>query len=276
MKDQSFATRKLSPAIGAELIDADLLAVLSDEGLAAIRQALLDNLVIFFRNQNLTPGLQKAAGQRFGKLHIHPAPLGVVEGHPEVLAIKTDENSRKIAGEDWHSDVSCDDEPPMGTILYVKEVPPVGGDTLFASMYAAYEALSDSMRRLLNGLTAIHDGARNYEGRQPVAGQGSSFPHAEHPVVRTHPETGRQALYINRMFTTRVVQLKPNESDALLQMLFRHIENPVFQCRFRWQADSVAFWDNRCVQHMALWDYYPHRRLGTRVTIAGAKPFYRP
>ena len=268
--------RKLSPAIGAELDDVDLSLALNGEWLPLIRRALLDNLVIFFRNQQLTPDQQKTLGGGFGRLHIHPAPLGVLEGHPEVVVIKADENSERIAGDEWHSDVSCDAEPPLGTILYMKEVPEVGGDTLFASMYAAYEALSDSMRRLLCGLTAIHDGARNYAGRQPVDIRGGGFPSAEHPVVRTHPETGRQALYVNRLFTTRLVQLKKNESDHILQMLFRHMENPEFQCRFRWQPNSVAFWDNRCTQHLAIWDYYPQRRYATRVTIAGDKPFYRP
>jgi taurine dioxygenase len=163
----------------------------------------------------------------------------------------------------------------MGSILYLSEVPPVGGDTLFASMYAAYEALSDSMQRFLGGLTAIHDGARNYEGRQPASGRATEFPRAEHPVVRTHPETGRNALFVNRLFTTRLVQLKKRESDAILGTLFRHIENPEFHCRFQWRPNSIAFWDNRCTQHLALWDYYPHRRYGHRVTIAGEKPFYR-
>jgi taurine dioxygenase len=267
--------RKLSPAIGAELENIDLSDPLDDERLRTIRRALLDNLVIFFRDQHLTPDQQKTLGRGFGRLHIHPAPLGVLQGHPEVLIIKADENSQRIAGEDWHSDVSCDAEPPLGTILNIKEVPEVGGDTLFASMYAAYEALSDSMQRFLCGLTAVHDGARNYAGRQPDEARSGVFPCAQHPVVRTHPETGRQALFVNRLFTTRLDQLRQSESDHVLQMLFRHIENPAFQCRFRWQAGSVAFWDNRCTQHMAIWDYYPQRRYGTRVTIAGDKPFYR-
>jgi len=267
--------RKLSPAIGAEIEGIDLSRALSLPQFEVLRAALLENLVIFFRDQNLTPDQHKDLGRHFGRLHLHPAPLGVLEGHPEIVIVKADENSKHIAGEEWHSDVSCDAEPPMGSILYLKEVLPAGGDTLFASMYAAYDALSDSMQRFLSGLTAIHDGARNYEGRLPAAGRSVEFPRAEHPVVRTHPETGRKALFINRLFTTRLVQLKKHESDAILEMLFRHLENPEFQCRFHWQADSIAFWDNRCTQHLALWDYYPHRRYGYRVTIAGDKPFYR-
>jgi taurine dioxygenase len=275
MNSAPFSIQKLTPTIGAELEGIDLSHRLSDGALLEIRTALLDSLVIFFRNQNLTPEQHKGLGRRFGRLHIHPAPLGILEGHPEIIIVRADESSRRIAGELWHSDVSCDAEPPMASILYVKEIPAVGGDTLFASMYAAYDALSDSMQRFICDLTAIHDGARNYEGRQPAAPDSAEFPRAEHPVVRTHPETGRKALFVNRMFTSRIVQLKKGESEVILEMLFRHIENPEFQCRFRWQPNSIAFWDNRCAQHLALWDYHPQRRYGNRVTIAGDKPFYR-
>jgi len=276
MKRAPLSVRRLTPAIGAELEGIDLSLPLSDHQFREIHDALLDHLVVFFRDQHLTPEAHKAFGRLFGRLHIHPAPLGILEGHPEIIVVEAHGNSKRIAGEHWHSDVSCDAEPPMASILYVTEVPPLGGDTLFASMYAAYDALSDSMQRFLCGLTAIHDGARNYEGRQPVTPDAAEFPRAEHPVVRSHPETGRKALFVNRMFTTRLVQLKPIESETLLQMLFRHVENPEFQCRFRWSPNSLAFWDNRCTQHLALWDYYPHRRYGNRVTIAGDRPFYRP
>ncbi len=269
------STRKVSPVIGAEVENVDLSLPMTEEQLRGIRDALLKHLVLFFRNQHLSPDQHKAFGRCFGPLHIHPAPLGVLEGHREIVIIKADENSTHIAGEEWHSDVSCDAEPPLGSILYLKEAPPTGGDTLFASMYAAYDALSESMRQFLGGLTAIHDGARNYEGRRPDPTRPGEFPHAEHSVIRTHPETGRKALFVNRLFTTRVVQLTKHESDTLLEMLFRHIENPQFQCRFRWEPDSAAFWDNRCTQHLALWDYYPHRRYGYRVTIGGDKPFCR-
>jgi taurine dioxygenase len=273
MKESALSVRRLTPSIGAEIEGIDLSAPLTDGQFRQIRDALLEHLVIFFRDQKLTPDQHKALGRRFGRLHIHPAPLGVLDGHPEIVVIKADEGSRRIAGDQWHSDVSCDAEPPMGSILHIAEVPPIGGDTLFASMYAAYEALSDPMRRFLGGLTAIHDGARNYEGRQAAPERSAGFPHAEHPVIRTHPETGRKALFVNRMFTTRLVRLEKRESDAILEMLFKHIENPEFQCRFRWQPNSIAFWDNRSTQHLALWDYFPHRRYGHRVTIAGDKPF---
>jgi taurine dioxygenase len=273
MSHKSFSLRKLSPRIGAVIENLDLGAPLNEQQFGELHDALLEHLVIFFREQHLTPDQHKDLGRRFGPLHIHPAPLGILDGHPEIVIVKADENSRHIAGEKWHSDVSCDVRPPMASILYLTEVPPVGGDTLFASMYAAYDALSDSMQRFLGGLTAIHDGARNYEGRQPGAGRGMDFPRAEHPAVRTHPETGRKALFVNRMFTTRLVQLTQSESDEVLEMLFRHIENPEFQCRFAWRPNSIAFWDNRCTQHLALWDYYPQRRYGHRVTIGGDQPF---
>jgi taurine dioxygenase len=275
MSEQAIVVRKLTPAIGAEVSGVDLRGPLSEIEFRAISSALLENLVIFFRGQLLSPAEHKVFGRRFGKLHIHPAPLGILDGDPEVIIVEAHENTHRIAGETWHSDVSCDAEPPMGSILHLTEVPPIGGDTLFANMYAAYEALSPSMRGFLSGLTAIHDGARNYEGRATASERRPEYPRAEHPVVRTHPVTGRQVLFVNRMFTTRIVQLKRNESDALLELLYRHLENPEFQCRFRWQPNSVAFWDNRCVQHQALWDYYPHRRYGHRVTIAGDAPFYR-
>ena len=272
----TISVRKLTPSIGAELDGVDLSKPLDENLLKEIRAALIANLVIFFRNQGLTADQHKAFGRYFGKLHLHPAPLGVVDGHPEIIIVKADENSRRIAGETWHSDVSCDAEPPMASILHLREVPPVGGDTLFANMYSAYDALSDSMQRFLAGLTAIHDGARNYQGRQPASARNSEFPHAQHPVVRTHPATGRRVLFVNRMFTSRIVELSRRESDGVPRMLFSHIEKPEFQCRFRWEPNSIAFWDNRCTQHLALWDYYPHRRYGHRVTIAGDKPFLRP
>jgi taurine dioxygenase len=267
--------RKLTPLIGAEVTGVDLARPLNGLEFETIRSALLEHLVLFFRDQSLTPAQHKAFGRRFGELHVHPAPLGILDGDPEVIIVQADANSRRIAGEVWHSDVSCDACPPMASILHLKEVPAVGGDTLFANMYAAYESLSDSMRRFLSGLTAIHDGRRNYEGRPTAPSRGAEYPRAEHPVIRTHPETGRDALFVNRMFTTRIAQLSEAESAAILDMLFRHIERPEFQCRFRWEPNSVAFWDNRCAQHQAVWDYFPERRYGHRVTIAGDRPFFR-
>ena len=271
----SIQVDKLTPHAGAEVRGVDLSQPLDEATFKEIHAALIDNGVIFFRDQHLTPDQQKAFGRLFGELHLHPAAPSLLEGHPEILVIHADENSRHVAGENWHSDVSCDLEPPMGSILYMHELPPVGGDTLFASMYAAYDALSEPMKRFLEPLTAMHEGEHVYRGRYGVNDTGKVFPKAEHPVIRTHPVSGRKALFVNGGFTTRIKQLTRPESDALLQFLYRHVETPEFHCRFRWQVNSVAFWDNRCVQHHAMWDYYPQRRHGHRVTIKGDAPFYR-
>ena len=272
----SIQVDKLTPHAGAEIRGVDLAQPLDEPTFKEIHAALIDNGVIFFRDQHLTPGQQKAFGRLFGELHMHPAAPRELPEHPEILVIHADENSKHVAGENWHSDVSCDLEPPLGSILYMHELPPVGGDTLFASMYAAYEALSEPMKRFLEPLTAMHEGEHVYRGRYGVNDAGRVFPKAEHPVIRTHPVSGRKALFVNGGFTTRIKQLKRPESDAVLQLLYRHVETPEFHCRFRWQVNSVAFWDNRCVQHHAMWDYYPQRRHGHRVTIKGDTPFYRP
>jgi taurine dioxygenase len=274
MDYRTIEVRKASPSIGAEIRGLDLSGALSEEQFREVHAALMDNLVVFFRDQRLSPERQKAFGSRFGKLHIHPAAPKAFPEHPEIFVIKADETSTYVAGEDWHSDVSCDAEPPMGTILYLTEVPPDGGgDTLFANMYLAYDRLSPRIRTLLDGLTAIHDGEQLYRGRYGNDDTGKVYPRAEHPVVRTHPVTGRKSLYVNRFFTTCIVGLSRIESDGLLRMLFRHIETPEFQVRFRWQPGSIAFWDNRCAQHRALWDYYPNRRYGLRVTVCGDRPY---
>jgi taurine dioxygenase len=264
---------KLTPVIGAEIGGIDLSASLSNRQMDELHRALAENLVIFFRDQSLTPEQHLALGRRFGDLHIHPAAPHV-EGMPELMRIHADKDSPRANGEGWHSDVSCDPEPPLGTILYLKQCPPKGGDTLFASMYAAYEALSERMKAYLQGLTAIHDGEHVYRGLFDFEGEPdrARYPRAEHPVIRTHPVTGKKALYVNRGFTTRLVGVPPDESDGILRYLYEHMENPLFQCRFRWQPNSIAFWDNRCAQHRALWDYWPHTRAGHRVTIKGDKP----
>jgi len=275
MAYQTIEVTKLTPHIGAEIGGVDLSRPLGNQQFQEVHDALMDNLVIFFRDQHLTHDQHKDFGRLFGNLAIHPASPHAPEGHPEILTIHADENSKHVAGEEWHSDVSCDDTPPMGSILYLTEIPPTGGDTLFASMYAAYEALSPPIKQLIEGLTATHDGEPVDRGRFGYAAGDKGFPRAEHPVVRTHPVTGRKALFVNGNFTTRINGLSKLESDALLAMLCRHAETLEFQCRFRWQPNSVAFWDNRCVQHHAMWDYFPRRRHGFRVTIEGDKPFYR-
>ncbi len=188
--------------------------------------------------------------------------------------IKADETSRRVAGEAWHSDVSCDAEPPMGSILHIQEVPPDGGgDTMFANMYLAYETLSEPLRAMLDGLTAIHDSWKAHAGRKRGEGSDMQFPRFEHPVVRVHPVTRRKLLFVDRGFTTRIVQFSQAESDALLAFLFQHIETPKLSCRFKWEKNSIAFWDNRSAQHQAIFDYWPHRRYGHRVTICGDRPF---
>lgn len=274
MTYQAIQVEKLTPHAGGEISGVDLSEPLDERTFKEIHDALVDNGVIFFRDQHLTPDQHKAFGRLFGELHIHPAAPSL-EGHPEILVIHADEKSKRVAGEEWHSDVSCEPEPPMGSILYMHELPPVGGDTLFASMDAAYEALSDPMKRLLEGFTAMHEGEHVFRGRYGIDDAGKVFPKAEHPVIRTHPVSGRKALFVNRGFTTRIVQLERPESDALLQFLYRHVETPEFHCRFRWRQHPIAFWDNRCVQHHAMWDYYPQRRHGHRVTVKGDTPFYR-
>lgn len=273
---QTIDVRKLTPTIGAEIHGIDLAQPLGNQQFQEVHDALMDNLVIFFRDQNLTVDQHKDFGRRFGKLHIHPNAPKLVSEHPEILVIKADENSKHVAGEEWHSDVSCDAEPPMGSILYMHEpAANGGGDTMFANMYAAFEALSPSLQRYLESLTAIHDSAKAHTHRKRNDGSDQAFPQNEHPVVRTHPVTGRKLLFVNRGFTTKIVQLKRNESDALLEMLFRHVETPEFHCRFKWQKHSMAFWDNRSAQHQAMFDYWPNRRYAHRVTVCGDKPFYR-
>lgn len=269
---ETITVDKLTPIIGAEIGSVDL-AKPSNRQMDEIHRALAENLVIFFRDQHLTQEQHLEFGRKFGELHIHPAAPSE-PGHPELMIIKADKNSPRANGEGWHSDVSCDEEPPMGSILYIKECPPVGGDTLFANMYAAYDALSDRMKTYLEGLRAVHDGEENYRGTYANFGvkDKPSYPRAVHPVIRTHPVTGKKALYVNKGFTKRILDIPYDESVGILNYLFEHMANPLFQCRFRWRANSIAFWDNRCAQHRAMWDYWPHTRYGNRVTIKGDRP----
>ena len=270
---ESITVDKLTPIIGAEIGGVDLSQPLGNRAFDEIHRALAENLVIFFRDQHLTQEQHLGFGRRFGELHVHPAAPHA-PGHPELMIIHADKDSPRANGEGWHTDVSCDVEPPMGSILYIRTCPPRGGDTLFASMYAAYEALSERMKRYLEGLTAIHDGEDVYRGTYANYGVADkpSYPRAEHPVIRTHPVTGKKALYVNAGFTRRLVGIPQDESQAVLRYLYEHAANPLFQCRFRWRENSVAFWDNRCAQHRAMWDYWPHTRSGFRVTVAGEKP----
>ena len=270
---ETIVVDKLTPIIGAEISGIDLSKPLGNRQHDELHRALAENLVIFFRDQHITPEQHLAFGRLFGDLHVHPAAPHV-EGHRELMIIHADKDSPRANGEVWHSDVSCDEEPPMGSILYIKQCPPKGGDTLFASMYAAYEALSDRMKAYLEGLKAVHDGEGVYRGLYKNFGVADKpqYPRSEHPVVRTHPVTGKKRLFVNRGFTRGLVGVPRDEGDAILRYLYEHMENPLFQCRFRWRENSIAFWDNRCAQHRAMWDYWPHTRHGNRVTVAGDRP----
>ena len=263
--------RPLTPALGAEIFGVDLSSELSRAQVEAIRHALIAHQVIFFRDQQLSHEQHIRFGKHFGSLHVHPLKQGNHPDHPELLRIHADETSRRVAGESWHTDVSSEEEPPMGSMLYLTEVPAAGGDTMFSSMYCAYDALSRPMQEFLEGLTAVHDGAKVWSS-YGFGTPDKPFPRAEHPIIAVHPETGRKLLFVNPVFTTHIPALSQQESAAFFGMLYRHIENPRFMCRFRWQPNSVAFWDNRCTQHQAIFDYFPARRSGYRVTINGTRP----
>ena len=263
----------LTPGLGAEIRGVDLREPLDTEARKEIHAAWLAHGVLFFRGQELDHEQHKAFGRNFGELYVHPN----VPSHPrheEILVIHADENSKQVGGMAWHSDVSCDEKPPKGSILRMIVTPESGGgDTLFSNMYAAYDALSDTWKRFLDPLTAVHESA-HVHGRQHERSNrpDGSFVHAEHPVVRTHPETGRKALYVNGAFTTHICGMKPAESRATLDFLVRHMEHSSFQCRFQWEPHSIAMWDNRCVQHLATWDYFPETRRGYRITMKGDRP----
>lgn len=267
----------LTPMIGAEVRGVDLADGVGEQTFAEIKAAFLQHQVLFFREQSrLSPEQQIAFGRRFGDLHQHPA-APTHPDHPEIFVIHTQKESKIANGQGWHTDVSCDEEPPMATMLQLHQLPSSGGDTLFASMYAAYDRLSDSMKGYLESLTAAHESEHIYRGRYADRGvddSGKVYPSAVHPVIRTHPDTGRKALYVNRAFTTRINDLTKGESRALLDHLFSLAEDPSLQVRNRWAENDIALWDNRCVQHMALWDYWPEERKGHRVTIKGDRPFF--
>ena len=275
MSYETITVKPLSPIIGAEIAGIDLSRPLGNQMFREVHDALMEHQVVFFRDQDMDLEEHKAFGRLFGGLHIHPSAQKVPE-HQEILVIHADEKSKVVAGMKWHSDVSCDIEPPMGSILHLHTIPPVGGDTMFASMYAAYEALSEPVKGFIGTLHAWHESVHVHRGRFGYRGElrdgVDKYPEALHPVVRSHPVTGRKCLFVNENFTTRIEGLRPRESDAILQMLYAHIATPEFHCRFRWREKSVAFWDNRCVQHRSVWDYHPAVRHGYRVTICGDRP----
>lgn len=256
--------RPLSPMIGAEIDGVDL------------RAALLRHRVIFFRDQDISVEQHIAFARRFGDLEIHPA-TPKDQPNPEVLHIAHDDKNKGRENQ-WHSDVTWRAEPSLGSILRARVVPEVGGDTLFACMVAAYEGLSPAMKDWVCTLTAVHDIARVFAKRlgKTTEELHAQYPPMEHPVVRTHPETGERALYVNTGFTSHIKGLSAKESDWLLAHLYAQAAIPEYQCRFRWRANSIAFWDNRAGQHYAASDYFPAYRAMERVTIAGDRPFFDP
>ena len=267
---EAIQVRPLTRRLGAEIGGLDLSAALTNRQAEEIQRALMAHQVIFFRDQQgLDHEAHKAFGRLFGELAIHSGVAGL-EGHPEIVAIHADADSKFVAGEDWHSDLTADACPPMGSILHLHTVPETGGDTLFASMSAAYDALSDRMKAYLDGLVATHDADHVYRPLFPELDR--RYPCNDHPVVRTHPITGAKSLFVNRSYVTRIKGLSEAESSAVLAYLYAHCTNPNFQVRFRWTPHAVAFWDNRCTQHMATWDYFPETRSGFRVTVAGDRP----
>lgn len=274
--DYSFIdVREYSPALGAEIRGVTLADGVSDDQFREIRRAFLDHQVLFFKEQSeISPQRHIEFGKMFGALHAHPA-APTMTGHPEIFEIHAHRDSQIANGEFWHSDVSCDEQPPLGTILQLHILPSSGGDTMFSDMYAAYESLSRPLQSMLRQLSATHESAHVYPGRYEDRGRTDTdinCPSASHPVVREHPDTGRAALYLNRTFTTRINELAEPESRALLGFLFEHTERIEFQIRFSWSLNDVAFWDNRCCLHHAIWDYWPQERKGRRVTIKGDRP----
>lgn len=269
----------MSPALGAIIDGVDLRQPLSDADQQRIERALLEHQVLFFRAQPIEPKQQAAFAARFGDLHIHPIYPNVPE-QPEVIVLDTaltDVRDNAI----WHTDVTFLQTPALGAVLAAKQLPAYGGDTLWASSSAAFEALSQPLQRLLDGLTASHDFTRSFPlerfGTTPEALERyhevqRTHPPVNHPVVRTHPVTGRKGLFVSEGFTTRINELEPGESDALLRFLFAHSTRPEFSIRWRWQEHDVAFWDNRITQHYAVDDYRPARRVMHRATILGDKP----
>jgi taurine dioxygenase len=277
---QQFAVAPVTPRIGAEIEGIDLGGPLSHDAIEEIRQALLTYKVLFFRDQDITQEQHIAFGRRFGELEVHPA-TPKDQAHPEIFHLRTIPNSlpdidgKRTGANVWHSDVSWRATPSMGSILLGRTIPPVGGDTMWADMVAAYEGLSPAMKEWLCTLTAVHDGSifavLKGESRESFWEQ---FPPQEHPVVRTHPETGARALYVSSPFTTHIKGLSKKESDWLLDHLYSQAMVPEYQVRFRWRKNSVAFWDNRACQHYAVGDYAPAPREMERVTIIGDKQFF--
>jgi len=270
--------RPIAGALGAEISGVDLAKDLTDETVAAIRRAWLEHLVLFFRDQPLAPRDFLAFAKRFGEPIEYPFVKGL-DDFPEIIPVLKRETEQVNFGGVWHSDTTYLDIPPMASMLVAREVPPAGGDTIFANQYLAYETLSAGMRRMLEPLQAVAsslkaDASKTREDRLKDSGRADAKKEyvASHPVVRVHPETGRRALYVNVAHTTHFDGMTPEESAPILRFLFEHQIRLEFTCRFRWTPGAIAFWDNRCAQHNAINDYHGHRRSMHRITLAGDRP----
>lgn len=278
MRNEFFEVRKLAGNIGAEVLGIDLSQDLSNEAVAAIRQVWLENLVVFFRDQDLPPARFHAFAEKFGETQEYPFVKGI-EGFPDIIAVAKLEDEKVNFGGVWHSDTTYLEKPPMASMLVAREVPPKGGDTLFANQYLAYETLSDGLKKTLDGLVGVSNSAkadvtRTREDRIKSDGTETAKKNliAKHPAVRTHPETGRKALYVNTAHTTHFDGWTEAESKPLLEFLHEHQIRPEFTCRFSWRVGSLAMWDNRCAQHYPLNDYHGYRRIMHRITLAGDVP----
>lgn len=278
MRNWQLDVRPIAGALGAEIHGVDLSSDLDDEQVAAIRRIWLEHGVVFFRDQNLPPDRFMAFAERFGRPIEYPFVKGI-DDYPKIIQVAKYETEKVNFGGIWHADTTYLPEPPTATLLVAREVPPVGGDTLFANQYLAYETLSEGLKRTLDGLIGVSSSAKadvskTREDRVKTSGTdevGQEFI-AEHPVVRTHPETGRKALYVNIAHTIRFKGWTEAESRPLLDFLFQHQVRPEFTCRFTWQVGSLAMWDNRCTQHNPINDYHGYRRIMHRITLAGDRP----
>lgn len=278
MRNWQLDVRPIAGALGAEIHGVDLSSDLDDEQVAAIRRIWLEHGVVFFRDQKLPPDRFMAFAERFGRPIEYPFVKGI-DDYPKIIQVAKYETEKVNFGGIWHADTTYLPEPPTATLLVAREVPPVGGDTLFANQYLAYETLSEGLKRTLDGLIGVSSSAKadvskTREDRVKTSGTdevGQEFI-AEHPVVRTHPETGRKALYVNIAHTVRFKGWTEAESRPLLDFLFQHQVRPEFTCRFTWQVGSLAMWDNRCTQHNPINDYHGYRRIMHRITLAGGRP----
>jgi taurine dioxygenase len=273
-----FEVRPIAGNIGAEILGIDLSGDVDDGDIAAIRRAWLDHCVIFFRDQKLPPGQFLSFAKRFGEVIEYPFIKGLEE-FPEIIPVVKLEHEKTNFGGIWHTDTAYLEKPPMATMLIARETPPHGGDTMFANMYMAYETLSDGMKKLLDGLIGINSSAkadvtktREDRVRDSKRTDAKTEYVGEHPIVRTHPETGRKALYANFAHTQRIKGMTEEESAPILNFLFQHQIKPEFTCRFGWRPGSIAFWDNRCALHNPVNDYHGFRRVMHRVTLAGDSP----